>query len=521
MKSEEDLIIEFGELESENKFKESLELLPDELLMQLDSAVLWNCKGRAFYELNLLEKAIQCGENGLRIDNNLAALHEGLGDAYKRLDDFINAEKCYHTALSLNNFSFITFAHLGDLYYEQDRFMQALEFYFKYLEDYPPSIYIHTSIGEAYFELGEYSKARDYFAEYLSRNQDDEQNYLTIRTKARLEEAIKRLKDNGYNEVSNLLTDIRHILLFEDECLTHYTSLEVTQKLILEANNPIRLSEGAFLNDPSEGTELFKLFPSFLYANHELTAVERSEMDTISKPFVQKPFIGSYVAKIKENDLTLWRMYGKDNKEEARGCAITMNRKEMLLAITENLLRPKASTIHTENNLPKNSKSEISMVSENLSEDFNFYRVAYKIHNKVEFLVPGLDLERVRNLNSLIGMLVEVVKGFLERDGNSEKDVLEMKELLNDVAYLFKTEEYIFENEVRLVVKGIGFEKKVDLKFTPPRVYVELAPINPLITQLTLGPKVERVEEWSAAFHYHLENEGYNPNIHISRLPFK
>jgi hypothetical protein len=34
-----------------------------------------------------------------------------------------------------------------------------------------------------------------------------------------------------------------------------------------------------------------------------------------------------------------------------------------------------------------------------------------------------------------------------------------IKELLNGIAYLFKSSEYQYEHEVRLVVAGVGFKK--------------------------------------------------------------
>ena len=86
---------------------------------------------------------------------------------------------------------------------------------------------------------------------------------------------------------------------------------------------------------------------------------------------------------------------------------------------------------------------------------------------------------------------------------------------------MFKTSEYQYEHEIRLVVKGIGFEKKVDVELTPPRVYIELTEVNPSIRKITLGPKVEKADEWAAAFYYTLDKSDYHPEILISHLPFK
>ena len=135
-----------------------------------------------------------------------------------------------------------------------------------------------------------------------------------------------------------------------------------------------------------------------------------------------------------------------------------------------------------------------------------------------------------------------------------ETDEQNLKEKLNEVAYLFKSIEYQYENEVRLVVKGVGIDKvigakkEIDKKYTtdfkeeptttketenitnlnPPKVFVEMIDIRPFIQQITIGPKVNNKEEWASAFHYSLQNHyetqkitTTQPKILISHLPFK
>jgi hypothetical protein len=94
-------------------------------------------------------------------------------------------------------------------------------------------------------------------------------------------------------------------------------------------------------------------------------------------------------------------------------------------------------------------------------------------------------------------------------------------ELLNQIAYLFKSAEYQHENELRLVLKGIGFDKLIDPQSNPPRVYIELISVKPFVQKITLGPKLEKAEEWAAAFYYTLNKDDYSPEIVISHLPFK
>ena len=99
------------------------------------------------------------------------------------------------------------------------------------------------------------------------------------------------------------------------------------------------------------------------------------------------------------------------------------------------------------------------------------------------------------------------------------KDKTSLEECLNNIAFLFKSNAYKNENEVRLVVKGIEFEKKYNTDVTPPLVYIELESIKKRVEQITLGPKVDNVNEWASAFHYCYEEDA--PAIMISHLPYK
>ena len=229
------------------------------------------------------------------------------------------------------------------------------------------------------------------------------------------------------------------------------------------------------------------------------SVVKEKPNETLAETFTEKPFIGSFVTETKHDDLTLWRMYGKEDGVEARGCALTINKDLCLSAL-------KTAVSNTDD-------PGISMQKE---EQFTFYKVAYITKDdENEFIIPGDN-----NSNELTGLMNEL-KTNLEALNNEQK--ISVKELLNGIAYLFKSVEYQYENEVRLIVQGVGFEKTIDKDANPPKVYIELIEIIPVLTRITFGPKVERADEWAAAFNYQIKKEkaGSNIEIVISHLPFK
>ncbi|MCA0228878.1 MAG: tetratricopeptide repeat protein [Bacteroidetes bacterium] len=450
--------------------------------------------GNVYNDLKQYEKAIDAYKKTIELDSNLVHPYIGLGNVYKELERYDEAIDNYQKAIKLDSNFAYHYHGLGNVYKELERYDEAIDNYQKAIELDPNYEDSYYNLGLAYGDIENYKEALACYEKYIQLNKD-ESNYFVKSARSQINELKKLIGDAEYSKISELVNKIKNLLLFKDPCVTHYTGISVAQLLILD-DSELRLSEGAYLNDTSEGRELFKFLPSFT----EPTAPH----DTVALPFTPKPFIGSFVAESKHDDLTLWRMYGKENKEEAKGCAITLDRNALL----ENI-----QTALTSNRKTDNLKAN--------EEAFSFYRVAYIRREQSEqssFIVPGAEPTVPEELNQHMTELKALVGKFLKKE---HADIPNLLGLLNSIAYLFKTAEYHYEHELRLIVNGVGFKKKVDTYFTPPKVYVELVAIPPLIRKITLGPKVERAEEWASAFYYKLDAESYHPEIMISHLPFK
>lgn len=155
----------------------------------------------------------------------------------------------------------------------------------------------------------------------------------------------------------------------------------------------------------------------------------------------------------------------------------------------------------------------------NSDDDINFYKIAYrKLDNPEIFTAPTLIKEKEYELNILMTQLKKMIKDYPKSRKDAKKN---LEEYINRIAFLFKSEVYKSENEIRLVVKGDGFEKIIDTKQHPPGVYINLFSLKHDIKIIAIGPKVERPDEWAAAFHYSYDKEDLKPEILISHLPFK
>lgn len=485
----------------------------------------WLTSGNSWCDNHKYDKAIQDYNKAIELDAYYGDAYINLGNALSYMNDHDKAIEAYNKAINLDGNDADAYNNRGNVWYKAKNHDKSIEDYNKAIELKPDFPFAYHNRGltwqakedyknaltdfdkaiqldknyarayhkraEAYSSLGEYKKAIVDYQSYvkLKNNPDDYFTKVALSEIARLQENIE---NEWYIEIEQNITKIKQLLLFDRQCITHYTSLSAAKAMILDESF-FRLSEGAYLNDTSEGKELLK------YMEFEIP--KSIEDGTIEEYFTEKPFIGSFVADNKHNDLTLWRMYGKEAQVEARGCALTIDRKQFINDF-EAILNPVDS---------KESKVGVS------EGKYTFYKVAYR--NGDKFSIPGSGNKSIKQLKELLRSLKESLKEL-----NKEQKE-RITELLNDITYLFKSAEYQYENEIRLVVQGVGITKKFEdseNSTKPPRVHIDMINITPALKKITLGPKVERADEWAAAFNYYIkENYTNNVDIVISHLPFK
>jgi len=420
----------------------------------------------------------------------------GMGGCFFRKEEYENAKSFFNRAIVSDPTYLFPYYNLGTLSFNLNDYAAAEKTFMLVLSIDKNDPVANKGLGDVYFQQELFEKSLEHYKGTMSHLKME-----NVHEKANVTERIgeieKILGIPGYNKIRKLINEVKATLKYSSGSLSHYTSLEVTKAIVLKSS-PFRLSEGSFLNDTSEGKELF----NFL----ELQLPDYAGLGLIATPFIPKPFIGSFVTASKKDDLNLWRMYGKQEKDEAKGCSLTFDLKLFLkdLQSKYGYFRPEKL---------KNSDKYVIRVLSKI-EQFNFYRVAYRKSTTKNFTIPdGEELEE--NFNILMQNLAERVNEF---DKTNNENLKALFELLNEIAYLIKTSEYQFEYEIRLVLKGFTFDKITD---APPRVYIELVNVLPSLEVITFGPKVEKPEEWAASFHYSMINNKFTSDILISHLPYK
>ncbi len=468
----------------EKKFQEIIDLLTDENLEKEQNEDLYIWRGNAWYQLKNYNKAILDYNDAIRINKKSETGYYNKGLAQVAIGQFQDAIKTCNEVLKYNPQSDPAYLYRGSIYRSVKNYDSAIEDYTNAINLAPDYANAYYTRGLAYYQRGlskgeidDLLESKNDFEQYLDKTFDEDEDFWRIF----VNEYIKEIDDITNNkellEIIQLINGIKNKLLVESELVSHYTSLTTIQNLIIE-NKKFRISEGHFMNDPSEGETFYKFLDI--------------QSNTIDKSFSPKPFIGSFVVAHKSDDLDMWRFYGKENGKEAKGCSITLETKEFIEKIRNNF---------------SNELKERRLENES---DINFYRVIYIDSTSNEILLSDSLIEN--ELKEMMGKLKEKSKSVKNK-------ITLLKKYLNSIAFLFKSDSFRSENELRLVVEGFEFTKEFNTNIAPPRVYVELESIKNIVKKLTLGPNVENANEWETAIFYSYSDN--TPEILKSNLRYK
>lgn len=366
----------------------------------------------------------------------------------------------------------------------------------------PANAYTRLVCGDTYMQLAKLTKAKQNYElairQYAGFFKYSTTQFAKQRAQAKIRNIRYRISDLQFRRLSELLDRIETLLRFKGEHLTHYTGLSAAGFLVLRWSG-MRISEGTYMNDIREGHSLFDFLAPALDDGRNGGKSRSQE----TRRLTHKPFIGSFVASSKQMDdnLDLWRWYGKEGGEEANGVSITINVKRFQEALLVKFV-------------PGLNQSERQM----RREEFRFYRVAY--YDDRKFMLQAAEPGKIAEQESKV--LTELLFQLRNTLTNAKEETRNrIWDRLVNLAYLFKSASFRQEHEVRLVLPEVGFRPVVDLHYPIPRVYIEIASLLQSISKVTIGPKVDRKEEWSVAFRYHLRQSYLDAEVATSALHYK
>lgn len=284
--------------------------------------------------------------------------------------------------------------------------------------------------------------------------------------------------------------------------IAHYTSLKVADLLLMGKSRRLRYSNEVFMNDPQEGKILFQCLEDFEFGlneqNHRRNtskiwqAIEQAEAN-----YEPSCYIGSFIPATDnhEDELVMWRTYGKDEKgNEASGCCIVLEEQMFDRLELDNI-----STVLEE---------------QKFKRQFLYQVLYYNTRNK-RFENSELQDKMSKLADQVKNILNETEKYAKEMESIIKEQFIQaVNEIiflsLSDIRYLFKSADYQFESELRVMHYAPAHSGKLDHKrtqvnidehseFIPRRLYIESSrEVKQYIDKIIIGPKVINPEK----YHY-------------------
>jgi hypothetical protein len=234
-----------------------------------------------------------------------------------------------------------------------------------------------------------------------------------------------------------------------------------------------RLNNVNYMNDPSEGKVLDQLL----------------EIDAINHKLALKPspwFLMSLTTAIDQ--LTMWSQYG----DQAKGVCVVLNSGDF----SEVMFSSDVEWSISEKPI-KNSNNKEEEVSQKRTESKDFiYRIGYlskQDNNKILLKEEHNIHLDVKKINKLLVKLKEILIDIDKESSLYEK----VDECLEEIRYLFKSADYSYESELR-VLKYMPLEPdnsniKIDDSGDFAKLYIERD--NPIqIKEVIFGPKFQNPE---------------------------
>ena len=328
-----------------------------------------------------------------------------------------------------------------------------------------------------------------------------------IKFKLGLKEDNKKLQFGHYTKGATL-----QVILKQEE-----NEKKEEKKNIFSVSGKTRLYNASYMNDPEEGLVIEKVLKS----NKEGKISSYFEKRDILDP--SSWFLMSFTSKT--DDLAMWSQYGDDAqgvclvlKEDDFSRFTSFNdvswRKETLLlesenksevAISESSSDFKSSPNKLENNDSNNSiyRDETQLKSEqkdNISKgsiDY-LYRIAYIKNKDKDFELEKSELfddDEIKELDESVNHLKQKLEeNLVENDPFYKKAI---SECIEEIRYLFKSVDYKYENELRILryanLDPSNQEIKIDMSSGIGKLYVERE--NPIqIDEVIFGPKFPNPE---------------------------
>ena len=488
-------------LREQHKYKEAIQLYNKALVVFKETfhnehpsvattlnnlAIVYCDLGEYAHALQYYYEALLIREKILGLNHpDTAKTYIGIADIYNMQKDYEKSIMLYEKALNIynnalgteNSYVATVYTKIASTYQKRGNYQEALDYYNKALKLQDNPVALNEVVSNSINFIGDdnsITNITNLTEKSLSSGKAKEIiDELTRKVLNDLESSNKEdysLFSNNFSELQRTIRIIKEELIFETTDKTeicHYSKL-ATLKYIIRVKDctpqpRLRISNIAYLNDPSEGNVLLKLLKNSAKSNavNMLLNDEHVEENKLVEVPFSKVFIGSF--STAKNKLPMWTLYGDDSK----GCCLVFD---------DYFFDKKNELIESKSNVDDKSIS---------SQELILYRVKY------------LDIENLDDSDSIVGRIKKIAATLdvLEELITKYESVREwVMALLDEIRFLFKDSDYDYENEVRIIIHAENSEIQVDdgqNELNIPRLYVDLQR-KLIYKEIILGSKIDK-----------------------------
>lgn len=451
-------------------------------------------RGSAYGYKNELEHALSDFQAAIEINPKNSRAWHNIGSIYSNKKDYNTAVEYYEKAILINPYEPLNYNNKGITLGKQGKYKEALGEFDKALgldhTNRIATIYKNQTLAilGKKSEIYTLESAYDIINHLVSILPIDDRSIILDKTYDIYKNHIDKILEYSFIDRESDI-EYQNEDGSKSKYLVHYTNLEVADKLITEErNSKFRYYNAAYMNDPQEGHIIFDFFNS---PNDKSIEKAFTQGKTTEEPW-NHFYIGSFLpANQHEDELVMWRMYGKDkHNNEASGCSIIVD------ASFFKILRER--TEKNKQGFSRNYSYLLHMQQETL------FRVIYFNNETNEFICnKGTSKMISKDLKELKKELKALIH-LKNTNPNKQKDEVINKVvyyLLSSFRYIFKSINYVQENEIRIIQnrKPTSTFVLVDTETSnlPRKQYVEsMRDMRPFIKKVILGPKIEKPNQW-------------------------
>ncbi|MBU3089881.1 tetratricopeptide repeat protein [Clostridium gasigenes] len=490
----------------QDKFKEAMDNYKKVIEIDSEYKDAYFCIGVVYYRQSKYEEAMDNFKKVIEIDSEYGQAYLGRAAIYFRQKNYEKAIEYNTKAISIKSDNKAAYNNRGLIYKNQERYKEAIEDFGKAIEIDSNYKYALKNRADIYKKLGK-----------KEEEIEDNNKVKLIETKLRDEKFYKYINKIEMNiekkakicELFLTVVGLKDKLVYtENKPVGHYTKVSNLKYLLKptvkidedKKKSRLRLNNVAYMNDPTEGEVFKRLLEN---SNDDIKDLinniytRNSEINREILSGKNNMFLVSFSTSI-DSSLPMWIQYS----ENGNGCCLVFDelffdkedKNSLICGIDDK----------TEKLVEQNSELSNDIDNE---DDKKLYYCLHKIKyvNRSDDTY-SLDGEKDKEIIDLIKKIGEKLCGFkddLTLIGNAPIKGIIMN-ILDQVRFLFKDENYDHEAEVRLV----KFEDNGNIKYTGaeegfrvPHVYIELER-DLIFKEVILGPKVENVTEIANYLYY-------------------